>query len=240
MKIRNMLSEKETKEELRFYPTEVFKEISLGEDDNNLQRYYAISNFGRLISYRDKIENGSFVKGSLQDGYRIWRYRISVNDKAVCYRHRFFYKLVAEYFIPKRSAKQVYVLHLDRDRSNDHVDNLRWATKAEMLRHSRKSPFVKAARKRLLPLLWAKKGGRKLSEDQVLSLKQQLLAPNSKTPVKTLALQYGISEMQIFRIRSGKNWGDVKVNNERPETQQPRKKRKEKLHVTSGLAQEGV
>ena len=145
-----MTGKNKTEDELQFYPTEVFKEISLGEDDDKLQLFYAISNYGRLISYRDKIENGRLVKGSKQDGYRIWRYRIFDGKNKVLYRHRFLYKLVAEYFLPKTSDEQVYVLHLDRKRSNDHVDNLKWATKAEMLAHSRKSPYVIAARKTLI------------------------------------------------------------------------------------------
>ena len=206
-----MIKKNKTENKLRFYPTEIFKEISLGEDDHNLQLFYAISNFGRLVSYQDNIENGRLIKGSLQDGYRIWRYRINVGNNKIIHKHHFLYKLVAEYFIPKTSEEQVYVLHLNRNRANDHVDNLKWATKAEMLEHSKKSPFVIEARERYMPLLWAKKGGKKLTETQVMLLKKKLLDPKRKTKMKILAKQFGVTEMQLYRIRSGENWSDVKA-----------------------------
>jgi len=196
---------------LRIYPSEVFKEISLGEDDDKLQLFYAISNFGRLVSYADKIENGRIIKGSKQDGYRIWNYRIFEGNKKNKYRHRFLYKIVAEYFVPKTSDDQVYVLHLDRNRANDRAENLKWATRAEMLEHSKNSPFVLEARKKQLPKLWAAKNWSKLSETQVMLLKKKLLDPNRKTRIKMLAKQFGVSEMQLYRIRSGENWGEVKV-----------------------------
>ena len=85
---------------LKFYPTETFKEIFL---EDKLQLRYAISSYGRFVSFTEKIEEGQFVKGSKQDGYRIWRYRVRDENNKIRHKHRFFYKLVAEYFIPKTS-----------------------------------------------------------------------------------------------------------------------------------------
>jgi hypothetical protein len=208
-----MKKENNIKNKLRFYPNEVFKEISLDEDDDKLQLFYAISNFGRFVSYRDKIENGRFIKGSLQDGYRMWNYRIyaGTGDNKVFYRHRFLYKLVAEYFLPKPTAEQKYILHLNYVRSNDHVGNLKWATYEEMVAHRYHSPTVIKVREKNLPKLWEAKGGRTLTETQVMLLKKKLLNPNRKTKMKILAKQFGVTEMQLYRIRSGENWGDIKV-----------------------------
>jgi len=201
-----------TENKLRFYPTEVFKEISLGEeDDSKLQLFYAISNYGRLVSYQTNIENGRFVNGSKQDGYRIWRYTVRDENNKLRYKYRFFYKLVAEYFLPKASEAQTYVLHLNYNRANDYVGNLKWATYREMIEHREKSPFVIKARKKQLPILWAAKGGKKLTETEVMLLKKKLLDPNRRTKLKILAKQFGVTEMQLYRIRSGENWGDVKV-----------------------------
>ena len=36
---------------------------------------YAISNHGRLVKFTNDIKKGSLVKGSLQAGYPIWRYK---------------------------------------------------------------------------------------------------------------------------------------------------------------------
>ncbi|MEZ0130545.1 hypothetical protein AB9T88_12615 [Flavobacterium sp. LBUM151] len=122
----------------------------------------------------------------------------------------FLYKLVAQYFIPKESEDQTYVLHLDYNRSNDDVRNLRWATKAEMMAHSRKSPRVIQAKKNLIEHN-LKADGRKLTTTKVMLIKKILARPEQKTRLKMIAKQFGVSEMQIRRIASGENWGHVKV-----------------------------
>jgi hypothetical protein len=214
-KKRNMLEKNETPKKLRFYPLEEFREISLGEDDDKLQLRYAISNYGRLVSFSlwADLEYGRFLNGSKQDGYKIWRYSVRDETNKLRFKHKFLYKLVAEYFIPKTSDEQVYVLHLNRNRANDHVENLKWATKAEMLEHSKKSPFVITARKKQLALIAEnrKHKGNKLTSTQVMFLKKRLLDPNRKTRLKILARQYGVSEMQLYRIKTGENWGHIKV-----------------------------
>jgi hypothetical protein len=204
-------------ENFQFLENEIFKEISLGKDDDKLQLRYAISNFGRFASFNrwEDLENGRIVKGSTQDGYRIWRYTVRNDKGKLKYKHRFLYRLVAEYFIPKTSEEQVYVLHLDRKRANDRVENLKWATKAEQLEHSKKSPYVKSALKKQAQLLKEyreqKKDGVKLTATQVIRLKKKLLDPDRKTRLKILAKQYGVSTMTLQRIKTGENWGHITV-----------------------------
>jgi len=193
---------------LKFYPSEIFKEI---EVEKGLLMRYAISNYGRFVSFFDEIKNGNIVKGGKQDGYRIWRYKVRDENNKICYKYSFFYKLVAEYFIPKTSDEQKYVLHLDYSRSNDNIDNLKWATYAEMIAHGKKSPYVIAARKKQLPILWAAKSGSKLTETEVMFLKKKLLDPERKTRIKILAKQFGVTTTQLRRIKTGENWGNVKV-----------------------------
>jgi len=195
---------------LRFYKEEVFKEISIAD---KLQLRYAISNFGRFVSFTDKIEEGRFVKGGKQDGYRIWRFSVRDENNKRRHKYIFLYKLVAEYFIPKTSEEQVYVLHLNYNRADDYVKNLQWATRPEMLLHGKKSPYVIAARKKQLAELKEKRKqqGNKLTSTQVMLLKKRLLDPNRKTRLKILARQYGVTEMTLQRIRTGENWGHIKV-----------------------------
>jgi DNA-binding Xre family transcriptional regulator len=52
----------------------------------------------------------------------------------------------------------------------------------------------------------------KLTEAKVKILKRKLLDPNRKTRIKMLARQFGVSEMQLHRIRTGENWGHVKID----------------------------
>jgi hypothetical protein len=190
---------------IQFYPKELFKQIEI---EDGLQLNYAISNYGRLISYKDKFENGRIVKGSLIDGYRIFRYKLNIEGK-LKNKHFFYYKLVAHYFLDKKE-EQTNVLHLDRDRANDVHYNLKWVTKAEMLKFHSESPMVIEAKKKLV-LSRVNSKVQKLTSTQVMRLKKMLLDPNRKTRMRIIAKQFGISEMQLYRIKSGENWGHIQV-----------------------------
>ena len=65
---------------LQFFALETFKEISF---DYKLRLRYAISNYGRLVSYTDEPKNGRFVKGSILDGYRVFRFKIRDADNNI-------------------------------------------------------------------------------------------------------------------------------------------------------------
>jgi hypothetical protein len=191
---------------IRLYPNEEFREI---ETDIPLKYRYAVSNRGRLISFTENFKDGNLLKGSTSDGYKTFRYERTENGKKI--RRTFFiYKLVAEFFIPKTSDEQHYVLHLDYVRDNDSVQNLRWATYEEKLAHYKKSPHVINSKRNLIEHN-IKADGRKLTTTKVIHLKKILSKPDQKTRIKMLAKQFGISEMQINRIKRGENWGHIKV-----------------------------
>ncbi|HNP33274.1 MAG TPA: NUMOD4 domain-containing protein [Flavobacterium sp.] len=191
---------------IRFYANEVFREI---ETDIPLKYRYAVSNRGRLISFTETFTDGNLLKGSYADGYKTFRYCRTENGKRV-YKTYFIYKLVAEFFIPKTSEEQQYVLHLDYVRDNDLVNNLRWATYEEKMAHYKKSPHVINSKKKLIEHN-IKADGRKLTATSVMRLKKILSRPNQNTRIKILAKQFGISEMQVHRIKRGENWGHIKV-----------------------------
>lgn len=186
----------------RLYPSEVFMEVPI---DAPLRMRYAVSNYGRLMSFTENFEDGRILKGGHSDGYPTLNYKITVNGKPKK-KGLFIYKLVAQFFIPKTSEDQTHVLHLDHSRDNDKVANLKWATRAEMLEHSKKSPNVIRAKS-----IDRRGRGLKLTSTQVIHIKKRLFDPNRKTRVKMLAKQFGISEMQINRIRTGENWGHIKI-----------------------------
>jgi hypothetical protein len=207
MKLANMMP-------IRLYANEQFKEIIF---EHKLKLRYAVSNKGRIISFRDNINLGRELKGSITDGYRMFKYKI-FNKGKISNKHFFISKLVAENFIPKTSIEQTYVLHLDYKRDNDDVSNLKWATRAEMLEHSKKSPNVKEAFENLIKHN-IKSDGRKLTVTKVMLIKKILAKPNQPTRLKMIAKQFGVSEMQISRIKSGENWGHIKVQNNRLENE---------------------
>lgn len=192
---------------LVLYPGEEFKEI---EVDKRLQKKYAISNYGRMISFeKEMFVDCKEIKGSTVNGYRLFRYKIRENDK-VKNKHIFMYKLVAEHFLPQPFTEdQTSVIHLDFNQSNDHVSNLKWATRKEAQEYQRNNPKVIKARQALSERMKVREG--KLTTTQVMRLKKILLDPNRKTRIRVLAKQFGVSEMQLYRIKSGENWSRVEV-----------------------------
>jgi len=196
----------QNKETLRIFVTEKFKKIEL---EDKLQFNYAVSDVGRLISYSNKFEDGRVVKGSLTEGFRMFRYKIRSNGK-ITYKHKFIYKLVAEHFLPQPSKEHKHVIHIDHNLSNDNVKNLKWVTKKEQLQHQRTNPKVLEAHKQLAELN-RQRDGHKLTSTQVMQIKKRLADPNNKTRMKTLAKRFGISEMQLYRIKTGENWGHIKI-----------------------------
>ena len=191
---------------IRVYPNEEFKEITL---EDKLQLRYAISNKGRLISFIDDMKFGRELKGSKVDGYRILKYKLH-NKGKIKNKHVFLYKLVAELFVPKTSEDQIHVIHLDRKRDNDDYRNLRWVTTEEKMEFVRKSPYIIQAQKNLVEHN-IKSDGRKLTTTKVMYIKKLLAKPEQRTRLKMIAKQFGVSEMQIRRIKSGENWGHVKI-----------------------------
>ena len=193
-------------EKLRIYPNETFKEIKI-QHPNQLR--YAISNKGRLVSYTDNLIEGRLLQGVLIDGYRRFRFRFYQDDTIVL-KNIFLSKIVAQYFIPKDNDLQLHLLHLDRNRSNDDIKNLKWATKEEFKAHINSSPFVIQARKNLLEFN-RKSDGAKLTITKVILIKKMLAKPKQTTRLKMIAKQFGVSQMQISRIKSGENWGYIKI-----------------------------
>jgi hypothetical protein len=170
---------------------------------------YAVSNLGRIKSFTTKMNEGRLLKGSITEGFRFLGYKRQKNNVIKNYQHA-VHKMVAEMFIPKTSENQTYVLHLDYDKFNNSVTNLKWATYEEMREHAKNSPNVKAAFIKLQEHN-IKNDGAKLRVIDVMRLKKILLNPNRKTRYKILSKQFGVSEMQLHRIKTGENWGHIKV-----------------------------
>lgn len=191
---------------IRLYPNEEFKEITL---EHQLQFRYAISNKGRLISFVDDMKFGRELKGCKVDGYRILRYKLQKNG-IIKNKHVFLYKWVAQHFVDKPSDQHTNVIHLDRKRDNDDFRNLRWVTNEEKQEFVKNSPYVIEAKKKLIEHN-IKSDGKKLTETKVIYIKRLLAKPDQRTRLKMIAKQFGVSEMQIRRIKSGENWGHITI-----------------------------
>ena len=83
---------------------------------------YKISNNGKVINRKTGMEITPQMTCS---GY----YYFQVNKNRI--RHNLYiHKLLGEYFIPNPDNKTI-VDHIDRNRSNNQMSNLRWANKSE-------------------------------------------------------------------------------------------------------------
>lgn len=187
---------------------EEFKKIVVPE---SLKLNYAISNYGRLVSYNTENPlEGKELRGSMLEGYRIWKYAVYTDGKRKTI-HMFMYRLVAEYFIEKApDDDRRFVLHLDFDKVNDHVSNLKWANQKELTAHHSKNPLVIKAKQFIIEYN-KKADGRKLTSTQVIRIKKMLKREDNKTRLTLIAKQFNISTQQLWRIRTGENWGHLEV-----------------------------
>ena len=151
----------------RFYAGEKWKEFKV---DKSLKFRYAVSNYGRLLSFVDKPKNGRILKGGDIEGYRVHSYKISTK-KGIKHKTFFIHKLVATCFLKQKTDEHVFVIHLDRDRGNNSTENLKWVTKREMLDFNKKSPFVIKARKKLIAHN-INSDGRKLTVAKAMEIKK--------------------------------------------------------------------
>ena len=143
------------------------------------------------------------------EGYRVFNYSIYTNGKRKT-KHLLIYRLVAEYFIPKGPDEGRFVLHLDYNKTNDRVENLRWANQKELTAHHSKNPLVIKAKADIIEFN-KKADGRKLTSTQVIRIKKMLQREDNKTRLVMIAKQFNITTQQLYRIRTGENWGHIKV-----------------------------
>ncbi len=174
---------------------EKWKAFSLGDCDPKLMAF-KISNYGRVkIKTKTQTEYRMLEKFLHASGFKMFFYKKKGNKAASYYVHR----AVALLFLEKTADKK-FVIHLDHDPLNNAVSNLKWVNRSELVTHQHKN------QKRQV------KKGYKLTEGRVRVIKRKLADPNNKTRIKMIAKQFGISTMQVWRIKSGENWSDVKID----------------------------
>jgi len=180
------------------YRNEEWKEI-IFDDKIATFETWKISNFGRALNCKGDEEK--LAGRNIINGYPAIPVKQEVNKKRTC---RFIHKLVAQHFLEKKED-DIHVIHLDYDKMNNHVSNLKWATKREKELHQFKNPvFIEAVKKKVVKY--------KLDEGKVRIIKRKLASTKSKTRLRIIAKQFGVSDMQIHRIKTGENWGHVKID----------------------------
>jgi len=167
-----------------------------------LRKKYALSSMGRVASYsEDILEDGKLLNGSLTTGYRTLNLHRPGNNGTL-YIHR----EIAKLFLKNKSPKHRFVIHLNHQKTDNSVKNLKWATLEEMIAHQQNSP-AKVAYKKVQA---TRTVGLKLNANQVKGIKKVLGSKNRNVTIRQLADKYGVSEMTLYRIKSGENWARIK------------------------------
>lgn len=127
---------------------------------------------------------------------------VSITLKSGGNRSRYLHKLIARTFLEKEED-QTFVIHKDYDKQNNDLSNLAWANKEEKEKHQFQNPK------------WLEKSRMvkhsKLSENDVRKIKRMLKDQNKKYKMREIAKKFSISEMQLYRIKKGKNWTHITV-----------------------------
>ncbi|MGQ0740500.1 MAG: NUMOD4 domain-containing protein [Bacteroidota bacterium] len=166
-----------------------------------LRNRYAVSSLGRLASYKkDVLADGKLLSGSLTTGYRTLNLHRR-DDKGTLYIHREMAKL----FLKKPATNHKFVIHLNHNKLDNNIRNLRWATLEKMITHQQKSPAKIAYKEKQAN----RTEGLKLTAAQVKKIKAILGSKNRNITIRQLAINYRVSEMTMYRIKSGENWGRI-------------------------------
>ena len=180
---------------------ETWKQVQL-KGQKTLRKKYAVSSIGRAASFADDIlKDGKLLTGSFTSGYKTLNLHINGTNGTI-YLHR----EVAKLFCKRPSPKYKFVIHLNHKKADNLYKNLKWATPAEVSSHQQNSPSKIAYKKRQAN----RTVGLKLTAVQVKTIKDMIANPKRKLTYKKMAEKYKVSEMTLYRIKSGENWGRVK------------------------------
>jgi hypothetical protein len=160
--------------------------------------FYQISFDGKVRRWDEDSKNWKSLKSSLGKGYLLFSFKSNQD-----YRYRItkpIHKLVAEYFCERPSENHCFVIHLDFNKVNNNCNNLKWVTRKELYAHHRKNPNYRKGHRNYS----------KLTETEVIRIKKKV--KRGKTALYKIAKEFGITHTQLNRIRSGENWGSVKVD----------------------------
>lgn len=166
-----------------------------------MRNKYALSSHGRAASYKnDILADGKLLDGSFTSGYKTLNLHVDGNNSTL-----YFHREIARLFNKKKSPKHKYVIHINHNKEDNNIKNLKWSTQNEVNVHQQKSPKKLAYKK----VQKAKTKGLKLNATQVKVIKTILANPKRKLTHQQIADKYHVSLMTIHRIKSGENWGKI-------------------------------
>lgn len=157
--------------------------------------HYEISDRGRVRRTKS-IARGKkgYVLANVDkgDGYLV--VALSKNSQT---KTHLVHRLVAETFLPNPENKP-HVNHIDRNRGNNCVENLEWATASENVQHSHTCiPNLKAG---------SRNNNSKLTEDAVTDIRKMY---SEGFRQKDIAEKYGVKRNTVWDIVNRKSWTHI-------------------------------
>ncbi len=133
------------------------------------------------------------------------KFQQDVKERTINY-HSLIHRLVADYFLSKPLDNQTIVAHLDFNKLNNSVTNLKWMTPEENYEHQKSSPFVIKDKLQRRQRQQSNPNRAKLTVTKVMLLKKLL---NEGKSIKKLVKMFKVTDTQIIRIKRGENWSNV-------------------------------
>ena len=97
------------------------------------------------------------------------------------------------------------MIHLNYDKTDNRIKNLKWVTQNDAIAHQQQSPHKLAYKK----VQNNRTKGLKLNATQVKAIKATLENPRRKLTHLQIAEKYHVSPMTIYRIKSGESWSRI-------------------------------
>ena len=159
---------------------------------------YTVKPNGDIISYV-RVSSGKKLKPQKHThGYR-YVTLVKGGEK----KNHLIHRLVGEAFIPNPENKRT-INHKDGDKTNNHVDNLEWATYSENNQHGIDSGLIGRA-----DLKGSKNSQSKLTENDVRKIHDML---KDGLSYGEIADMYNVTNELIGMINRGQAWTHVEVN----------------------------
>jgi hypothetical protein len=175
---------------------ETEKWLTVKDSDLHPDERIDISSFGNVRRKWLNQAGYQSVSLSFATGYATFYVRLISGKRAMRYVHR----VMAETYLVKKNNRQDSVIHLDYDKRNNHITNLQWVDRTELMLHQQNNPNI---------LHKGRKHGYKITPKDVKVIFELVDQGESKAAV---ARKFGVSPTQIRRILSRKNWQDIPLH----------------------------
>ena len=182
---------------MKAFRNEKWKLFEKEDYDVSREEIY-ISNYGRV---KRATKDGDFELCNLGkiNKFETFSYP-KINKKA---KYNFYVHRAVAFLFLEQKEGQRFVIHKNHDLTDNYHENLSWVNQKELTKHQITNPKRRAK--------FGIKPGAKLTEGKVKVIKKKLLDENRRTRLRIIASQFGITTTQLYRIKSGENWGEVEV-----------------------------